>query len=95
MTVNRSFDLLRQEMHALRTDMREEMAALRTEMREEMRALRTDMHEEMRALRGEMREDVVALRADLAASQRQITQIGWGLVAALIAALAALLIQLA
>ena len=46
----------------------------------EMRAMR----QEMREMRGEMREEMRAMRADLLATQRQMTQIGWGFAAALV-----------
>jgi hypothetical protein len=68
-TLNRNFDLLREEIHGLRSDVREEIHGLRDDMR--------------------------SLREDLSASQRQFAQIGWGLVAALIAALVALILALA
>ena len=57
-------------------------------LREEIAGLRTDMQEEFRNVRGDMR----ALRADLSAWQRQIAQIGWSLVVALIGAIVALII---
>jgi hypothetical protein len=40
-------------------------------------------------------DETKAMRVDLSASQRQIAQIGWGLVAALLGALAALIVALA
>jgi hypothetical protein len=54
-----------------------------TDLREEVRALRTDLHEDMRLL-----------RADFARMQDRLVQIGFGLVVALIGAIAALIVAL-
>jgi hypothetical protein len=49
------------------------------------------LHEEIHDVRDEVR----ALRADLSAWQRQIAQIGWALVVALIGAIVALIVAVA
>jgi hypothetical protein len=52
------------------------------------------LREEVHGLREDMREEFRNLRDQLAASQRQITQIGWGLVAVFAAALITALLAL-
>lgn len=54
-------------------------------LRTEMRDLRTEMRTEMR----DMRSD---LQAQISAGQRQMTTIGWGIAAALVAQLVAFVI---
>lgn len=61
-----------------------EMAALR----EEMRALREGLTGEIRQMRG----DINGLRADFATSQRQLIQIGFGLVGTMLAVLCAVIL---
>jgi hypothetical protein len=51
-----------------------------------------DVRQEIHALRTETRDEFRAMRADLSAWQRQITQIGWALVTALIGAIIALIV---
>jgi hypothetical protein len=53
-------------------------------LRDELRLLRTEIHDEFRAM-----------RSDMASMQRQIAQIGWTLVVALIGAIVALIVALA
>jgi predicted phage gp36 major capsid-like protein len=55
----------------------------------------TLLHEEVRALRTEMHDEFRELRGDLSAWQRQIAQIGWALVVALIGAIVALIVAVA
>jgi len=50
------------------------------------------LREEIHGLREDSRQDFRELRSELSAGQRQIAQIGWGLVAALIAAIVAVII---
>jgi hypothetical protein len=71
-----------------------ELRLLRTEMREEFRAMRTEMHEEFRAMRAEMHEEFRAMRAEMGSLQRQMTQIGWALVIALIGAVVTIVVAL-
>lgn len=59
----------------------DELAAFRMEMREEMRGLREDLTSEMRGL-----------RSDFATLQRQLIQIGFGMVGILLAALCAVIV---
>jgi hypothetical protein len=55
----------------------------------ELRLLRQEMHEGFRDVRAE----ILDLRADFSAWQRQIAQIGWALVVALIGAVAAIVVS--
>ena len=57
-------------------------------MREEMREFRTDMRE----MRVEMREMRTDLHGQIAAGQRQMTMIGWGIAAAMLAQLIAFVV---
>jgi predicted nucleic acid-binding Zn-ribbon protein len=52
------------------------------------------LEEQTRSLRQDLGEETSSLRQELAASQRQLVQVAWGLVAVLIAALVALLAAL-
>jgi len=61
-------------------------------LRDEMREMRTDLRQEMREMRSEMRETRTDLHGQLAAGQRQLTTIGWGIAAALLAQLIAFVI---
>jgi hypothetical protein len=54
----------------------------------------TDLRAEVRALRDELHEDMRLLRADFARMQDRLVQIGFGLVVALIGAVAALIVAL-
>jgi hypothetical protein len=49
---------------------------------------------EVRSVGADLTAEIGSVRSDLSASQRQITQIGWGLVGALMAALVALSLAL-
>jgi hypothetical protein len=53
------------------------------------------LREEMRGLREDNRQQFAALRADFSALQRQLVQIGFGLVGVLIAAMMALVVAIA
>jgi uncharacterized protein involved in exopolysaccharide biosynthesis len=55
---------------------------------EEMRSIRADLS----AMRADSSAQFIALRAELSALQRQITQIGWALSAALVGVLIALIV---
>jgi hypothetical protein len=68
----------------------QEVRLLRTEMRDEFRAVRQEMHEGLR----EVRAEILDLRADFSAWQRQIAQIGWALVVALIGAVVAIVVAI-
>jgi hypothetical protein len=59
------------------------------DVREEIRALRQENREDSRSTR----DDIRSIREDLSAFQRQVAQIGWGLVGALLVALLTLLIS--
>jgi ABC-type branched-subunit amino acid transport system ATPase component len=61
-------------------------------LREEMRELRTELRAEMRDMRSEMREMRTDLHGQISAGQRQLTTIGWGIAAALLAQLLAFVI---
>ncbi len=49
------------------------------------------LEEDVRSLREELREETVVFQQELAASQRQFVQVGWSLVATLVAAATALI----
>jgi hypothetical protein len=51
-----------------------------------------DLREDIRALRRETRADSRSIREDISAFQRQVMQIGWGLVGAVLAVLVTLLV---
>lgn len=53
------------------------------------------LRDEIRGLRSDNREEFAALRADFSALQRQLAQIGFGLVGVLIGAMVALIVALA
>jgi hypothetical protein len=75
----------------------EKMAAVDTTLERidaNLVALRTELHEEMRATRAEFQEDMRLMRADFSRMQDRLVQIGFGLVIALIGALAALIVAL-
>ena len=55
----------------------------------------TLLHEDIRSLRDEMNQGFRELRGDMSALQRQLSQIGWGLVVALIGAIVALVVAVA
>jgi len=86
--IDRTFELLRDELSGFRTEMREEMRGLRDDLTGEMRQMRGEMRDEMRELRG----DFSGLRSDFAALQRQLIQIGFGMVGVLLAAICALIV---
>ncbi len=71
-----------------------ETRSLREDFMSEVRSLREDFMGEVRSLREDFQGETQALRTDLSGSQRQIAHVGWGLVSALVGALAALLIVL-
>jgi hypothetical protein len=83
------------QIYAELGNIREEIRGLRHDFREEMRAFRGELGEEMRAFREEVREDIQAVRADVAASQRQMAQIGWAMVGTLTVAMVAVVVALA
>lgn len=66
--------------------LRDELTGLRSEMREELRGLREDNRDQFTA----SRQDFSALRAELSGLQRHLIQIGFGLVGVLLAAMLAL-----
>lgn len=82
--IDSTFEMLRDEMHGMRTELREEMQGLRSDFTSEMRVLRSDFTSEMRGL-----------RSDFTALQTTLVQIGFGLVGVLLAAMAALIVALA
>ncbi len=63
-------------------------------MRVEMREMRRELREEMAEMRREFREEMRALRSDFASFQGRLTQIGFGLVGALVMSVAALIVAL-
>ena len=72
----------------------EDMRALRHDLFGEFRALRSDIAEDNRALRAELSQDIRALRSDFSRMQDRLSQIGFGLVAALLSSLVALIVAL-
>ena len=78
--IDHTFELMRDELSGLRTDVRDELRGMRTEMRE----LRQDLTSEM-----------TGLRSDFNALQRQLIQVGFTLVGVLVAAMTALTIAVA
>jgi ABC-type branched-subunit amino acid transport system ATPase component len=72
------------------TDERIDDAMLRIDrgfesLREEMREMRTELRDEMRSMRTD-------LQGQISAGQRQMTTIGWGIAAALLAQLIAFVV---
>lgn len=82
--IDSTFDMQRGELRALREETRQEFVAMREDNREQFGALRTDF--------AGLRTDFAGLRTDFAALQRQLTQIGFGLVGVLAAAMVALIV---
>lgn len=86
--IDHSFDRIGDEIAGLRTDMRAEMRGLREDFAREMGAMRSELKDEMAGMRG----DINGLRTEFAGLQRQLIQIGFGLVGALLAVLCALIV---
>lgn len=86
--IDRTFEMMRDEFAGLRTELREGLGGLRTELRTELRG-------EIGGLRTEMRGEMVALRSDFNSLQRQLIQIGFGMVAVMVAALVTAIIAIA
>jgi hypothetical protein len=77
----------------------DELKALRADMHDEFRAVRSDISEIQRQLAqiGEFRSvraDISAVQRDISGLQRQLAQIGWGVVGALTAVLISVLVTL-
>jgi uncharacterized protein YoxC len=53
-----------------------------------------DLRDDTRLLRQDLTNETLALRQELAAAQRQLVQLAWGLVAALVGAVVAVLASL-
>jgi len=89
--IDRTFELMRDELSGMRTELRDELRGMRTEMRDELSGMRT----EMRELRQDLTSEMTGLRSDFNALQRQLIQVGFTLVGVLVAAMTALIIAVA
>ncbi len=80
------FDRLDTEIAALRTEVKAGNAELRREIKDGNAELRKEMQEGGAELRAEMQAGDASLRAELAAQNRALMQAGFGLAAAILAA---------
>jgi hypothetical protein len=93
--IDRTFELIRQEMGALRTELRGDIGDLRTELRGEIGELRTDLRGDIGELRTDLRGDIGGLRAQFTDFQSRMVTIGFALVGVLSTSMVALIIAVA
>src|SRR3954453_17768556 len=84
---------MKSEFQAVRADMTSEFQAVRAEMKGEFQAVRAEMKGEFQAVRAEMkgefqgvRGEIQGIRNELAAMNRNLNQLTWGLIGTVLVA---------